>query len=148
VSIGSEKLYIYGMRSIVFQLIGGLMLALVLVSMTSSGKNFIKKEHPDLIGEYRWVLTMRDGRKVDQSTIEDEFTIRINARDQLLFFRNGKRMLKYIFTPGEAPLLEGNNYVLFRDGAEHFPLFFRNDTVAVFVYPYEFDDNYFVKIKK
>ncbi|MFY7989146.1 MAG: hypothetical protein ACOVO3_00340 [Fluviicola sp.] len=136
------------MRSIVLRIMGGLMCALVLVSMTASSKGFMKKEHPDLIGEYRWVLTMRDGRKVDHTTIEDEFTIRINARDQLLFFRNGKRMLKYIFTPGEAPLLEGNNYVLFRDGAEHFPLFFRNDTVAVFVYPYEFDDNYFVKIKK
>ncbi len=125
-----------------------ILLLLVLMSVSASSKGFMKKEHPGLIGEYRWALTMRDGRKVDNSTITDEFTLKITGRDQLLFFRNGKRMLKYIFTPGEAPLLEAGNYVLFRDGDEHFPLFFRNDTVAVFVYPYEFDDNYFVKINK
>lgn len=123
------------------------VIGLLLMSMVRSQQAFIKKEHPTLIGTYKWALTMRDGRKVEASSLEDEFTVKINGRDQLLFFKNGKRMLKYIFTPGEAPMLEEGNYVLFRDGAEHFPLFYRNDTIVAFVYPYEFDDNYFVKVK-
>lgn len=122
-------------------------ISLLMMSLTSSQNAFMKKEHPGLIGTYKWALTMRDGRKVEASSLEDEFTVKINGRDQLLFFKNGKRVLKYIFTPGEAPLLEEGNYVLFRDGAEHFPLFYRNDTIVGFVYPYEFDDNYFVKVK-
>jgi hypothetical protein len=123
-------------------------LVFLLMSLTTSQLSFMKKEHPELIGTYTWALTMRDGRKVEASSIDETFTVKITGRDQLLFFRNGKRMLKYILTEGEAPLIEEGNYVLFRDGAEHFPLFFRNDTIVAFVYPYEFEDNYFVKVKK
>lgn len=126
---------------------GFVALALCLLSVASSTRGVVKEKYPFLAGEYELIVIYHD-EKVEEPEIEGKITMKITKSDAMTIFNNGKKISKFTLNDGRAPLSMGNeDYVMFNLKNENFPLFYKGDSIIQFIYPNEYSDNYFRKIK-
>ena len=130
------------MKQKVFLIIG---VALLISSFKSDG--LIENVYPELLGDYKFHKSVAD-RSISYATDEKDFyTVRINRKDQILFYKNGKKTEKMEFVETKMPFLDDENHVLFGKKNSYEPLFYRGDTIVIQSYPIEYQDNYFIKKK-
>lgn len=101
-----------------------------------------------LIGEYDFICAFRGKEKTEASDVQDKYSLKITKKSEMFFYRNGKKLDKYHFSDIRLDILDDHNYVMFYRKDQHYPLFYKGDTVVMHIVPFEFDDNYFVKRHK
>jgi hypothetical protein len=131
------------MRGIVFG-----VLVLSLMSVSGSSKGVIKEYYPFLIGKYQLVqvVTEKGIRSIAGET--DTYELEVKANDLLVLLKNGKKVKRCPILSMRSPMEDNEDYVLFLDGEDNYPLHFAGDTVMTFLWPYNYDDNYFKRVSK
>jgi len=120
-------------------------IALLLVSFKGDG--LIERVYPGLLGDYEFHKSVADRSVSYAKDGKDVFTVTINRKDQILFYRNGKKERKMHFVETTMPFLDDQNHVLFGAKNKYEPLFYRGDTIVIQSYPVEYQENYFIKKK-
>jgi hypothetical protein len=120
-------------------------IALLVCSFKSDG--LIENVYPELLGDYEFYKSVAD-RSVSYARDEkDVFTVAINKKDLILFYKNGKKERKMKFSETKMPFLDDQNHVLFGAKNSYEPMFYRGDTIVIQSYPIEYQDNFFIKKK-
>lgn len=120
--------------------------ALFLVSFRGDG--LIERVYPGLLGDYVFYKSVADRSVSYAKDGTDLFAVTINRKDQILFYKNGKKERKMHFVETTMPFLDDQNHVLFGAKNQYEPLFYRGDTIVIQSYPMEYQDNYFIRKKK
>ncbi|WP_430406189.1 hypothetical protein [Fluviicola sp.] len=124
-----------------------LFIGVALLVCSFRGDGLIERVYPELLGDYKYYKSVAD-RSVSYSKEGEElFTVTINRKDQILFYKNGKKVRKMSFIETKMPFLDDENHVLFGMKNSYEPLFYRGDTIVIQSYPIEYQDNYFIKKK-
>ncbi|WP_341907437.1 hypothetical protein [Fluviicola taffensis] len=124
-----------------------LFIGVALLVCSFRGDGLIERVYPELLGDYKYYKSVAD-RSVSYAKEEKElFTVTINRKDQILFYKNGKKVRKMSFIETKMPFLDDENHVLFGTKNSYEPLFYRGDTIVIQSYPIEYQDNYFIKKK-
>jgi hypothetical protein len=100
-----------------------------------------------LIGDYDLICVFDNGKKTEAAEVPDKYSVRITKKSEMLVYKNGKKLDKFRFSDVTLPVLDEHDYVMFYKKDQFYPLFYKGDTVVMHIYPYEFNDNYFVKRK-
>ncbi len=119
---------------------------LITVAFTASNRFIIKEQFPFLIGRYRLIQVVDSEGAKPRKDFSDTYEIVIKKQDELVFYKNSKRVKRVDFIDLRSPIETQENYILFLDKADNYPLYFYGDTVQQFYWPYEFSDNYFKKV--
>ncbi|MDF3026817.1 MAG: hypothetical protein K0S23_1124 [Fluviicola sp.] len=120
-------------------------IALLLCSFKSDG--LIENVYPELLGDYEFYKSVADRSVSYAKDGKDMFTVTINKKDQILFYKNGKKERKMTFSETKMPFLDDQNHVLFGAKNSYEPMFYRGDTIVIQSYPIEYQDNFFIKKK-
>ena len=124
-----------------------LLLLFIAFGFTTSSNGVITDSYPFLPGKYELLVIYSNG-KVVESSVKTVYTLEITTEDEFIVYKNKKKYRTYHFNSGRAPIpLDSENYVMFDRKNQHYPLFYKGDTIIQFIYPNEFDDNYFRKVK-
>lgn len=118
---------------------------LVLLSSAMKSDNVISGDLAFLIGDYDLICVFDQGKKTEASAVPDKYSLRITKKDEMTVFKNGKKLDKFRFSDVTLPVLDEHEYVMFYKKDQYYPLFYKGDTVVMHIYPYEFNDNYFLK---
>lgn len=124
-----------------------LLIGVVLFLCSFKGDGLIENVYPQLLGDYKFYKSVADRSVSYAKDGKDEFSVTINKKDQILFFKNGKKELKMNFTEMKMPFLDDENHVLFGVKNNYEPLFYRGDTIVIQSYPIAYQENYFIKKK-
>lgn len=119
---------------------------LILVAFTASNRFIIKEQFPFLVGRYQLIQVVDSEGTKPRKDFTDTYELVIKKHDELILYKNSKRVRRLDFIDLRSPLETQENYILFLDKADNYPLYFYGDTVQQFYWPYEFSDNYFKKI--
>ena len=130
------------MKQKVFLIIG---VALLSCSFKSDG--LIENVYPELLGDYKFHKSVADRSISYARDGKDLYTVKINRKDQILFYKNGKKENKMEFVETKMPFLDDENHVLFGKKNNYEPLFYRGDTIVIQSFPIAYQDNYFIKKK-
>lgn len=125
-----------------------LVIGLVVFLCSFKSDGLIERVYPQLLGDYKYYKSVADRSVSYAKDGKDAFSVTINRKDQILFFKNGKKERKMTFTEMTMPFLEDENHVLFGTKNNYEPLFYRGDTIVIQSYPVEYQENYFVKKKE
>jgi hypothetical protein len=98
-----------------------------------------------LVGEYDFICSFNRDVKTEAAAIPDKYSLKITKKDEMIFYKNGKKVDKYHFSSVRLDVLDDHRYVMFYKKDQYYPLFYKGDTVVMHLLPTEFDDNYFVK---
>ncbi len=120
---------------------------LILFAFTASNRFIIKEQFPFLIGRYRLVQVVDSEGAKPRKDFTDSYELVIKKHDELILYKNSKRVKRLDFIDLRSPMEQQENYVLFLDKEDNFPLYFYGDTIQQFYWPYSFSDNYFKKVK-
>ncbi len=120
-------------------------IAFLVCSFKSDG--LIENVYPELLGDYDFYKSVADRSTSYAKDGKDLFTVKINRKDQILFYKNKKKERKMTFVETKMPFLDDENHVLFGSKNNYEPLFYRGDTIVIQSYPIEYQDNYFIKRK-
>lgn len=131
-----------GMKQLFFFIIG---VVFFLCSFKSDG--LIERIYPELLGDYEFYQSVADRTVSFAKDGTDSFTVKITKKDHILFFKNKKKVRKLGFVETKIPFLDDENHVLFGSKNNYEPLFYRGDTIVIQSYPFEYQDNYFIKKK-
>ena len=126
-----------------FFLISGI--ALLFCSFKTYG--LIENVYPELLGDYEFYKSVADRSVSYARDGKDIFTVTINKKDLILFYKNGKKERKMKFIETKMPFLDDQNHVLFGAKNSYEPMFYRGDTIVIQSYPIEYQDNFFIKKK-
>lgn len=119
----------------------------ILLSHTASTSGVIKSKYPFMVGEYELIVIYNEG-EVEEPLVSGKITMKITKGDALTIYKDGKKIGKYAFNDRRAPIDMGSeDYVMFNKSNENYPMFFKGDSLIQFIYPNEFSDNYFRKMK-
>lgn len=118
---------------------------LILFAFTASNRFIIKEQFPFLIGRYRLVQVVDSEGAKPRKDFTDSYELVIKKHDELILYKNSKRVKRLDFIDLRSPLEQQENYVLFLDKEDNYPLYFYGDTIQQFYWPYSFSDNYFKK---
>ncbi|TSJ45069.1 hypothetical protein [Fluviicola chungangensis] len=130
------------MKQAFFIIIGS---AFLICSFKSDG--LIERVYPELLGDYDFYKSVADRSVSYAKDTQGVFTVTINRKDQILFYKNKKKERKLSFVETKMPFLDDENHVLFGSKNNYEPLFYRGDTIVIQSYPIEYQDNYFIKRK-
>lgn len=119
--------------------------ALLVCSFKSDG--LIENVYPELLGDYEFYKSVADRSVSYARDGKEVFTVTINKKDQILFYKNGKKERKMTFVETKMPFLDDQNHVLFGAKNSYEPMFYRGDTIVIQSYPIEYQDNFFIKKK-
>lgn len=123
------------------------LLLSVLYAFTSSSRSIIKQQFPFLVGRYSLIQVVDSEGAKPRKEFPDTYTLEIKSNDDFVLYKNAKRIKRIRFIDLRSPLEQQENYVLFLDKEDNYPLYFYGDTLQQFYWPYSFSDNYFKKIK-
>ena len=123
------------------------LLLSVLFAFTSSSRSIIKQQFPFLVGRYSLIQVVDSEGAKPRKEFPDTYTLEIKSNDDFVLYKNAKRIKRIRFIDLRSPLEQQENYVLFLDQEDNYPLYFYGDTIQQFYWPYSFSDNYFKKIK-
>lgn len=102
-----------------------------------------------LAGRYELLYT-DEGTKATRkyaADMPDKYEVRITRKDQVFYYRNGKRVDKMEVWPGEIPYLDSAQYIAVRKSREIFPVFYSKDKIQVHTFPIEYNDNVFLRVE-
>lgn len=120
----------------------------IVLSFTRSNRGVISFYYPYLIGDYALVKVVSDEGIKCSPGLKDTFQLVITKNDRLHFYELGKKKKNLSFIAARSPVEEDENYVLFLDGQDNYPLYFRGDTVINYFWPNQYADNYFIRKHK
>jgi|UniRef100_UPI004049E278 hypothetical protein len=123
------------------------LLLSVLFAFTSSSRSIIKQQFPFLVGRYSLIQVVDSEGAKPRKEFPDKYTLEIKSNDDFVLYKNAKRIKRLHFINMRSPLEQQENYVLFLDKEDNYPLYFYGDTIQQFYWPYSFSDNYFKKVK-
>ena len=86
-------------------------IALLVCSFKSDG--LIENVYPELLGDYEFYKSVADRSVSYARDGKDIFTVTINKKDLILFYKNGKKERKMKFIETKMPFLDDQNHVLF-----------------------------------
>lgn len=124
-----------------------LFIGVALLVCSFKGDGLIERVYPELLGDYEYYKSVADRSVSFAKDGKEVFTVTINRKDQILFYKNGKKERKMSFIETKMPFLDDENHVLFGAKNNYEPLFYRGDTIVIQSYPVEYEDNYFIKKK-
>lgn len=124
-----------------------LIIGIALLVCSFKGDGLIENVYPELLGDYEFYKSVADRSVSYAKDGKDVFTVTINKKDLILFYKNGKKERKMKFSETKMPFLDDQNHVLFGAKNSYEPMFYRGDTIVIQSYPIEYQDNYFVKKK-
>lgn len=124
-----------------------LIIGVALLVCSFKGDGLIERVYPELLGDYEYYKSVADRSVSFAKDGKEMFTITINRKDQILFYKNWKKERKMSFIETKMPFLDDENHVLFGAKNNYEPLFYRGDTIVTQSYPIEYQDNYFIKKK-
>lgn len=124
-----------------------LFIGIALFLCSFKGDGLIENVYPQLLGDYKFYKSVADRSVSYAKDGKDEFSVTINRKDQILFFKNGKKERKMNFTEMTMPFLDDENHVLFGLKNNYEPMFYRGDTIVIQSYPIPYQENYFIKKK-
>lgn len=124
-----------------------LFIGVALLMCSFRGDGLIERVYPELLGDYEYYKSVADRSVSYAKEGKELFMVTINRKDQILFYKNGKKERKMSFIETKMPFLDDENHVLFGTKNSYEPLFYRGDTIVIQSYPIEYQDNYFVKKK-
>lgn len=119
---------------------------LLLFAFTASDRFVIKNQFPSLIGRYKLIQVVDSEGAKPRKEFSDSYTLEIKSNDDFVLYKNAKRFKRIKFIELRSPLEQQENYVLFLDKEDNYPLYFYGDTIQQFYWPYSFSDNYFKKV--
>lgn len=119
--------------------------ALLVCSFKSDG--LIENVYPELLGDYEFYKSVADRSVSYAREGKDVFSVTINKKDLILFYKNGKKERKMKFSETKMPFLDDQNHLLFGAKNSYEPMFYRGDTIVIQSYPIEYQDNFFIKKK-
>jgi hypothetical protein len=119
---------------------------LLLFAFTASDRFVIKNQFPFLIGRYKLIQVVDSEGAKPRNEFSDSYTLEIKSNDDFVLYKNAKRFKRIKFIELRSPLEQQENYVLFLDKEDNYPLYFYGDTIQQFYWPYSFSDNYFKKV--
>jgi hypothetical protein len=120
---------------------------LVLFAFTGSDRFIIKEQFPFLIGRYKLIQVVESEGAKPRRDFPDSYELVIKQHDELILYKNSKRIKRLEFIDLRSPIETQENYVLFLDNQDNYPLYFYGDTIQQFYWPFGFSDNYFKKIE-
>jgi len=121
---------------------------LFILATSFHGDEVISGDLAFLIGDYEFICSFDNGVKTESTAVPDKYTLRITRKSDMLVYKNGKKLEKYEFSSVTLPVLDEHDYVMFHKKEQYYPLFYKGDTVVMHITPFEYNDNYFVKVKK
>jgi hypothetical protein len=121
-----------------------LIIGVALFICSFKGDGLIENVYPELLGDYQFYKSVADRSVSFAKDDQNKFTITINKKDQILFYKNGKKDHKMDFVETKMPF---ENHVLFGKKNDYEPLFYRADTIIVQSFPIPYQDNFFIKKK-
>jgi len=124
-----------------------LFIGVALLVCSFRGDGLIEHVYPELLGDYEYYKSVADRSVSFANDGKELFTVTINRKDQILFYKNWKKERKMSFIETKMPFLDDENHVLFGAKNSYEPLFYRGDTIVIQSYPIEYQDNYFIKKK-
>lgn len=119
---------------------------ILLFAFTASDRFVIKNQFPFLIGRYKLIQVVDSEGAKPRKEFSDNYTLEIKSNDDFVLYKNAKRFKRIKFIELRSPLEQQENYVLFLDKEDNYPLYFYGDTIQQFYWPYSFSDNYFKKV--
>lgn len=120
---------------------------IMLFGFSFSSRSVIKQQFPFLVGQYALIQVVESEGAKPRKVFTDKYTLVIKSNDDFVLYKNAKRIKRLHFIDLRSPLEQQENYVLFLDKEDNFPLYFYGDTIQQFYWPYSFSDNYFKKIR-
>jgi hypothetical protein len=121
---------------------------LVLLSFSSANRGVIAYYYPYLVGEYALVKVVSDQQLKESAGLKDSFRVIITKNDRLHLIQKGKRKKIVRFISARSPVEDTENYVLFLDGQDNYPLYFYGDTIMNYYWPEMYSENYFIRCKR
>jgi hypothetical protein len=123
------------------------LLLSLLFAFSFSTRLVIKQQFPFLVGRYSLIQVVDSEGAKPRKEFTDTYTLEIKSNDDFVLYKNAKRIKRLHFIDLRSPIEQQENYVLFLDKEDNFPLYFYGDTIQQFYWPYSFSDNYFKKVK-
>lgn len=124
-----------------------LFIGTVFLFCSFKGDGLIERVYPELLGDYEFYKSVADRTVSFAKDEKDLFGVTINKKDQIVFYKNKRKERKFNFVETKLPFLDDENHVLFGAKNDFEPLFYRGDTIVVQSYPFEYQDNYFIRQK-
>lgn len=126
------------------------LLAVVLILFAAKGDGLIENTYPQLIGKYIFYKSVDNKKVTLAKAVEGECKVEINRKDQLITIHKTKRTIKtkYHFISMKYPFLEDERHVLYGRKNFYQAMFYRGDTVILENFPFEYTENYFIKINE
>lgn len=125
-----------------------LFIGFAFIVCSFKGDGLIENVYPGLLGDYEFYKSVADRSVSFAKDGTDQFTVTINRKDQILFYKNGKKEEKMRFVETKMPFLDDENHVLFGKKNNYEPMFYRGDTIIIQSYPVAYQDNFFIKKRK
>lgn len=135
------------MKSMYKGVVAFIVLAVLMSTGYKKDEPIIQMKAPQLIGEYEYICSFNEKVKTDASAVPDKYTLKISKRDVLTISKNGKRLKKCHFSTVEVPVTYDYDFIMFHEKDQFYPMFYKGDTVVQHLIPFEFQDNYFRKIR-
>ncbi len=123
----------------------GFSLFLGCLSFGISGDGLIEKAFPQYLGTFRFVKTVNDTETKLAHQIMQKFSLQITKKDVIFGFQDGKKKVKLRVTDQLIPFLDEQNHLVVERNGEFEPVIYIGDTLIVQSFPFEYQENYFVK---
>ena len=92
---------------------------LITVAFTASNRFIIKEQFPFLIGRYRLIQVVDSEGAKPRKDFSDTYEIVIKKQDELVFYKNSKRVKRVDFIDLRSPIETQENYILFLENNFH-----------------------------
>lgn len=108
----------------------------------------IETMYPQLIGQYAFFKSVDNKKVTFAKDIKQMCSVTINRKDQLITEQKGKKSTKekYGFISTKMPILEDPNHIMYGRDNFYQAMFYRGDTIVIENFPFEYTENYFVKL--
>ena len=121
----------------------------LLMSFSADTDPVISGDLAFLAGRYELLYT-DEGSKTTRkyaADLSDKYEIRITGKDQVFYYKNGRRVEKMEVWRGEIPYLDSAQYIAVKKRHEVFPVFYSKDKIQVHTFPIEYNDNVFLRVE-
>lgn len=127
--------------------IAGILAGVVLL-FAAKGDGLIENTYPQLIGKYVFYKSVDNKKVTFAKSLEETCEAEINRKDQLITIRKSKRKekVKYHFISMKYPFVEDERHVLYGRKNFYQAMFYRGDTIILENFPFEYCENYFLKV--
>lgn len=121
----------------------------LLMSFSGDSDPVISGDLAFLAGRYELLYTDQGTKATRKyaADLPDKYEIRITRKDQVFYYKNGRRVEKMEVWRGEIPYLDSAQYIAVKKRHEVFPVFYSKDKIQVHTFPIEYNDNVFLRVE-